>query len=325
MNEPQAADLSFARAGVAWTSAERESFLAAIARHRRAAWQVNAVVFVVSTLVALIVALLLSPLFYAAFSLLLDLSNLIIPTFNLAGFIGKYLGPAIDAPEKTTVAQWLAFGFWAVLPGLFFMAGALFVIRRAVLLSGMLDGATFRTVPPNALTLQEQRFGNVAAEMSIAAGISEPRVFIGEWDSHNAAVFGANDGAAVIVVSRLAVESLERAQLQAVVAHLIGSIANGDMAIGARVATTVGLLGVIARLGTAFTRRAALFRLIRSIAAVVLRPSPAAARAFIDEVADPFRPEPEKPDEIKPQNDWRRWSHGHGAAASIWPMQRLFD
>src|SRR5258708_811794 len=81
-----------------WTTAERESFFAAIARHRGAAWHVNAVVFVASALVALIVAVLLSPLFYAGLSLVLDLANLIVPPFTLVDLIGKYLGPAIDAP-----------------------------------------------------------------------------------------------------------------------------------------------------------------------------------------------------------------------------------
>jgi Zn-dependent protease with chaperone function len=275
-----------------WSASERESFFAAIARHRRAAWRVHAVSLVASSLVALIVALLLAPLFYAALALLCDLSNLIVPTANLVEVLGAHLGPIYDAPERATAWQWLSLGLWAALPGMLFVAGMLFVMRRAVVLSGLLDGETFKTVPPGGLNLQEQRFRNVVVEMSIAAGIVEPRVLIAEWGSHNAAVFGADDGRPVIVVSRLVIESLDRAQLQAVIAHLVGSIANGDMAIGVRVATTTGLFNVIARLGTAFTQRASLMRLTRAFVFAAFRPSAVAARAFIDEVADPFREEP---------------------------------
>ena len=289
-----------------WTPAERESFFDAIARHRRAAWRVHAVSFVASALVALVVALLLSPLFYAALSLLCDLANLIVPTINLVEVLGRHVGPIVDAPEKTSIPEWMVLGFWAALPGLVFMAATLFVMRRAVTLSGLLEGATFAVSPPNEQRLDEQRFRNVVAEMAVAASIPEPRLLIAEWDSENAAVFGARDGEAVIVVARRVLESLDRAQLQAVAAHLVGSIANGDMAIGARVATTIGLFGVIARLGTAFTQGASLLRLLRRFFAAAFRPAPAAARAFIEEVADPFREEPsDQPAQAGQRTDWR--------------------
>jgi len=185
-----------------WTAAERESFFDAIARHRDAAWRVQAASLVASALVALIVALLLSPLFYAALSLLCDLANLIVPTVNLVEVLGRHLAPILDAPEKISTPQWMVLGGWAALPGLLFMAGTLFVLRRAVRLSGLLDGATFAVLPPDAQRLDEQRFRNVVAEMAVAAGIPEPRVLLADWNTENAAVFGGRDGDAVIVVAR---------------------------------------------------------------------------------------------------------------------------
>jgi Zn-dependent protease with chaperone function len=80
-------------------------------------------------------------------------------------------------------------------------------------------------------------------------------VLIADWPALNGAVFGADDASAVVVVSRPLIRAVDRAQLQAIAAHLTGSIANGDMAIGVRVATTLGLFGLIARLGGAFTQR----------------------------------------------------------------------
>jgi hypothetical protein len=55
-----------------WTAAERESFFDAIARHRRAAWRVTFASRVINLVVALVVAVLMSPLFYGALALLLD-------------------------------------------------------------------------------------------------------------------------------------------------------------------------------------------------------------------------------------------------------------
>jgi Zn-dependent protease with chaperone function len=294
-----------------WHPAERESFFDAIARHRAAAWKVHAVSLVAGFLIALIVSLLLSPLFYAVLALLCDLANLLVPTVNLVEVLGQYTGPLFDAPELVPSSQWLVLGFWAALPGMLFMTWVMSVMRRSVGLSGLLEGATFATVPPTALNLEEQRFMNVTGEMALAAGIPAPRVLIADWNSHNAAVFGADDGRAVIVVARVVIESLNRAQLQAVIGHLIGSIANGDMTIGVRVSTTTGLFNVIARLGTALTQRASCMRLLRAFAAACLRPTPDRARVLVDEVADPFRQEPEQSAAVTVQGagaDWRTYA-----------------
>jgi Zn-dependent protease with chaperone function len=180
-------------------------------------------------------------------------------------------------------------------------------MRRAVVMSGMLDGAQFTALAKDALELDEQRFRNVVAEMSIAAGLSEPRVLIADWASQNGAVFGANDGSAVVVVSRGLIQALDRAELQAIAAHLVGSIANGDMAIGVRVATTLGLFGLIARLGGAFTQRASMARLLRALFRASIRPTTATARAFVDEIAQPFR-EADEPNAAvagTSRDDWR--------------------
>jgi len=276
---------------ISWTPADRESFFTAIARHRRAAWRVHAVSLLASGLAALIVALLLSPLFYVALSLLCDLANLFVPTINLAGLVFARISPMLDSPGEVSPARWLELGLFAALPGLVFTWATLFVTRRAVILSGLLDGVQFKVVAPNSLELEEQRFRNVVGEMAIAAGLVEPRVLIADWPSQNGAVFGANDGCAVVVVSRQLIQAVDRTQLQAIAAHLVGSIANGDMAIGVRVATTLGLFGLIARLGGAFAQRASMARLMHALVRVSFRPTAQSARAYVDEIAQPFRQE----------------------------------
>jgi Zn-dependent protease with chaperone function len=291
----------------AWTKSERESFFDAITRHRRAAWQVHAVSLLASAVVALVVALLLSPLFYVAISLACDLANLVVPTINFAGLVFERISPMMDAPDRVTASQWLEFGFLAALPGLVFMFAVLVVTRRAVVMSGLLEGAQFTVVAPDALELAEQRVRNVVGELAIAAGLPEPRVLIAHWPSQNGAVFGSHEGAAVIVVSRSLIQSVNRAEMQAVAAHLVGSIANGDVAIGVRVATTLGVFGLIARLGGAFTQRASMARLLRVLSRVTFRPSPAAARAYVEEIAQPFRDDEAAPAgaSAATATDWR--------------------
>jgi hypothetical protein len=108
---------TLASASPAWTPAERETFFEAIGRHRRAAWRVHAVSVVASGVVALVVALLLSPLFYVALALICDLCNLFVPTTNLAGIVFERISPMLDAPERVVPAQWLELGVLAALPG----------------------------------------------------------------------------------------------------------------------------------------------------------------------------------------------------------------
>jgi Zn-dependent protease with chaperone function len=301
---------TLASASRVWTNAERESFFEAIQRHRRAAWRVHAVSLLASGVVAVVVALLLSPLFYVALALICDLCNLVVPTTNLAGIVFERISPLLDAPERVSPALWVEFGVLAASPGLAFMMAVIFVTRRAVLRSGMLDGTQFATVAPDALELEEQRFRNVIGEMAIAAGLAEPRVLIADWISKNGAVFGANDGTAVVVVSRALVQTLDRAELQAVAGHLVGSIANGDMAIGVRVATTLGLFGLVARLGGAFTQRASMARLMRALAGATFRPTQEGERAFIEEIAQPFRDDEESTAAggAAPHTDWRTFA-----------------
>ena len=102
----------------------------------------------------------------------------------------------------------------------------------------LLDGE--RATPP------ERRLLNVVHEMSIAASIPAPPVYILEERAVNALVAGVDPGHAVIVVTRGAVETLSRDELQAVMGHEYSHIVNGDMALNLRM---VALLAGLSWLG----------------------------------------------------------------------------
>ena len=159
--DPRAAP---AASWAAWTPAERESFFDAIARHRRAAWRVTFASRVINLAVALIVAVLMSPLFYGALALLLDLLNLAFPAPNLVPNIEHALDGAINAPEKMSIGQWVELGTLAALPGLVWMAFVLSALRRVLGLSMAFDTGELSARAPDPTVLAEQRFGNVVAE-----------------------------------------------------------------------------------------------------------------------------------------------------------------
>ncbi|HKE44410.1 MAG TPA: M48 family metalloprotease [Steroidobacteraceae bacterium] len=274
-----------------WTSAERESFFDAIARHRRAAWRVTFAGGVADAVAALVVAVLMAPLFYAGLALLLDLVNLAVPAPNLVDTIDRWITPAIDTPQTLSLRDWLRLGLVAALPGLLWMLLVLLVLKRAVRLCGMFASGDVAARAPNVQVLAEQRFANVVAEMAIAANVPPPRLLVADSGASNAAVFGSDEQHATIIASEALLAALNREQMQGIAAHLVGSIADGDMTIGMRVATTVGLFGLIAKFAGTFDNGPAVRRLVSAFAATAFRPTPEAARRFVAELADPFAPD----------------------------------
>jgi Zn-dependent protease with chaperone function len=98
---------------------------------------------------------------------------------------------------------------------------------------------------PRPGDLEEQQLVNIVQEMAIAAGIPSPRVLLLDGDRPNAAGLGRSAEDAAVVVGRRILDELDRDETQAIVGHLVGSIANGDLRIAfatASVFETFGLL-----------------------------------------------------------------------------------
>ncbi len=84
--------------------------------------------------------------------------------------------------------------------------------------------------PGRPADAEERKLLNVVEEMAIASGVAMPRLFIMEGESGiNAFAAGWDPADAVIGVTRGAVESLTRDELQGVIAHEFSHILNGDM------------------------------------------------------------------------------------------------
>src|SRR6266496_2329025 len=87
----------------------------------------------------------------------------------------------------------------------------------------------------------ERRLLNVVEEMALASGITVPLVFVMD-DQHaiNAFAAGYSPNEATVIVTRGALEQLNRDEVQGVVAHEFSHILNGDMRLN------IHLVGVIA-------------------------------------------------------------------------------
>jgi Zn-dependent protease with chaperone function len=271
-----------------WTTEERESFFAAIARHRRAAWQVSAVAGVCIAILAFVVATLTSPLFYAVIGLLFDVINLVVPMPDLLGTVGAMLGHAVDNIETTPVSAWLRLAVIASLPGLVAVWFVLLTLRRIVREAEAGGAQELALRAPNPTVLAEQRLANVVAEMAIAANIKVPKVAIIDTDAVNAAVYGPDDESVTVLVSTGLLEKVDRARMQAVAGHLVGLIANGDVVQGMRVAQTLSLFGFVARLSDGIVDPPAWSRLWKTLREALKSGASSADAQLILELTNPF-------------------------------------
>jgi len=100
-------------------------------------------------------------------------------------------------------------------------------------------------INPASQETNERKILNIVEEMAIASGMPIPPVFILDEDCINAFAAGKTPQDAVIGVSRGAIESLTRDELQGVMAHEFGHIFHGDMRINMRaIAAIFGLMAI---------------------------------------------------------------------------------
>lgn len=267
-----------------WSTTERESFFTAIARHRRAAWRVTAACVVGYAVLTVIVAVLMAPLLWGAVGLLVDVANVVVPLPDLLGWLGRLIDPLIEDPPLplTQIAGILAI---AGLPGLLAMFALSRALSRVLTQSPLFDGEGLGGRNPIASVLAEQRLRNVTDEMALAAGLKAPRLLIVPGGVNAAAV--GRDGEVTILVGEMLLQTLKRDQMQGALAHLIGSVADGDLTIGRRTAVTLAMFAMIARFSSALSERDTLARTL-GLWRVFLRPTSANTSALLRALVDPF-------------------------------------
>ena len=94
-------------------------------------------------------------------------------------------------------------------------------------------------------TPDEQRLVNVVDEMAIASGLPRPRLWIVPDDDPNAFATGRDEREAHVAVTAGLLRTLDRDELQAVVAHELGHIRNLDVRLMTILAALVGTVALI--------------------------------------------------------------------------------
>jgi Zn-dependent protease with chaperone function len=118
--------------------------------------------------------------------------------------------------------------------------------------SAVAESVGGRRVDPHSTDFHEHQLLNVVEEMSIAAGLPVPAVYIlDDEPGINAFAAGLTTNDAVVTVTRGTLEKLSRDELQGVVAHEFSHILNGDMRLNVRVSAILFGILVIGLAGRA--------------------------------------------------------------------------
>ena len=253
---------------------DRESFFEAQRRNRRATWRLSAASGMATMVMGIPLALVITPLLYAATLILADIVNIWAPVpasfWQRADEVARY---------GLVVIGWLAQG-QAADPRALLLGGAILLLPGAILSAGFWLGinALFRRAgvggallalkarDPNPSDLKELQLSDVIEEMAIAAGLAAPRILLIDARAANAAVIGTSPDDARIVVSRGLLDQLNRDELEGALAHLVASVGNGDLRIAFRVTSvfeTCGLLVALINSPFGSQSRGTLWRVVR--------------------------------------------------------------
>ncbi len=128
------------------------------------------------------------------------------------------------------------------------------IISFGIAFSSYWSSASLAISSTRAQPAPREEFGrlhNLVEEVSIAAGIPKPKVYVVHDPSPNAFATGRNvDNAAVAVTTGL-MDKMNRAELEGVIAHEVAHIRNGDILV---MTVAVGTAGAIAIISDLFFR-----------------------------------------------------------------------
>jgi Zn-dependent protease with chaperone function len=214
----------------------REHFLDAQRRNRRKSWRAAAIAVPAVILSGIPLCVLATPIVAAPFLILgfaLHQLGLLPPAAwdfleQLAGILPAAW--SVLWGESGLSLELLAVTL--VLPGAVVMLLAWLVLRllfRKVWVGSAIARLGARPADPQHL--EERQLVNIVEELAVAAAVAPPRVLIIDSERANAAAVGLHFDDSAILVSTGLVRTLDRAETQAYLGHLVASIGNGDLRI----------------------------------------------------------------------------------------------
>jgi len=241
---------------------DRVHFLDEQQRNRRQSWRFSLLAFGGVVVTGLPLCFLVTPLLFALTLLAAHLIDIISPlepstwtalkamSFSLAIVFAivthqvEQMPPAVGAlihqvgPFITNARGQLTLSAVALIVAILVLPGAiamligwrwLRVLFPAAGVSAVLQRLQARE--PNRNDPEEHQLSNIVEEIAISAGVPPPRLMLVDTDAANAAAVGLHIDDATIIVTRGLLDRLNRDETQAVIAHVVASVANGDLKI----------------------------------------------------------------------------------------------
>ncbi len=153
----------------------------------------------------------------------------------------------IFAVLATAAGVALTGGIEGALPYSLFAFGLGFVLTLGAWFGGdraVLSAAGAKPLDPSAGT-EELQLDNITAELSIAANIPKPKIYVVDDTALNAFATGRDPQHASIAVTRGLMAKLDREEMSGVIAHELSHVRNFDIRYGLLVAALVGSLALL--------------------------------------------------------------------------------
>jgi Zn-dependent protease with chaperone function len=234
-----------------------ETFFRAQKRNRRATWRMSILCAFAAFIMGIPLTLVLTPLLYAGTLLVAEIINHFSPlplefwqNANQLAQLGVRVADFLFNQKGTLDPQELVIALaFVLLPGMIVAFGLWFVMLMLFRRGGVGGAlASLNAREPNPQDLKELQLADVVQEMAIASGLPAPKVMLVDSPGANAAAIGTSPADARVVVSRRLLDDLDRDQLQALLAHLVGSIGNGDLGIAFTVTSVFETCGLLVNL-----------------------------------------------------------------------------
>ncbi len=271
---------------------ERVHFLEEQRRNRRRSRRFSVFAVVAVALAGIPLCVILAPLLYGVVLVAAHGVDLVAPLparqWELLHEVAFALPAVWNAvrgePTRVTLGT-LAMLYIA--PGALAMLVAWPLVRLLARAGGA--GTVLRRIPsrePDPVRLSEHQLRNLVQEIAVAAGVRPPAVRIIDSAAVNAVAIGLTTDDATILATTGFLQRLDRDERQAIVAHLVGSVGNGDLEIAATILSvfqTWGLMALLLETPLDPSRRALVRQFVHlSRDAVRGRAHPDAAREMLD-------------------------------------------
>lgn len=155
---------------------------------------------------------------------------------------------------KAGLDEWFGRPIWMLVTlGTLLVIGFGSALRLAQLSGGgsaVAEMAGGRKVDPATSGPEERKLVNVVEEMSIASGVPVPDMYVLDGERGiNAFAAGHRPTEAAVAVTKGALETLDRDELQGVIGHEFSHILNGDMRINVRLIGILAGIIIISQIG----------------------------------------------------------------------------